>query len=121
MKSICVTSLFWIIFIAIPSGRAQGESPVDRLTQQFEGAKGRELVPLDSEQGATEAAYVEQLDKLEKKLMGNGDLEALLQVRKEREVFMSSKVVGGGELDDIAPLRENYKKERTACCEAIQG
>ena len=98
------------VILAVPAGRGQEAGPVDRLTAQFEEAKTRALVPVESETLRAQAAYVEQLKRLEKRYMEEGNLDALLEVQKEEKLFAKTSVTGGGELKDLEPLREIYQK-----------
>lgn len=56
--------------------------------------------------------FVGALQKLESGLQEKGELEALLEVRKERELFVSAGTLGTEEISDLSRLRKLYTDSR---------
>lgn len=84
----------------------------EELRKKFDAASEEIRVELEKNRSALGEKYVGALQKLEEDLRDKGDLENLLAVRKERELFVESGTLGSDDISDLSRLRAIYMESR---------
>ena len=85
------------------------ETPVGKLTRQYQAAVAKASVPVDTRHSQLDQDFLLKLKALETSLMKQGDLDNLLKVKKERELFEKSHTLGADPLPALAELRSSYQ------------
>lgn len=98
----------------LPRLTAQETGPVATLSQQYEVAKERAIVPGREERKKIGEAYLSQLTALERDYSAKGALDPVLELQKERDVFEKSGETGGGSLDTLLVIREKLQRDLAA-------
>lgn len=89
------------------------ESPVVKLTRQYKSALANACVPVDTKHSQLNQDYLQRLKAQEATLMKQGDLDNLLKVKKERELFEKSHSLGADPLPALKELRADYQSKLT--------
>ena len=112
--SLAVTTLF-VVGLASPviAQTNANESPVGKLTRQYKSALAKACVPVDTKHSQLNQDYLLRLEAQEATLMKEGDLDNLLKVKKERELFEKSHSLGADPLPALKKLRADYQTSLT--------
>jgi hypothetical protein len=84
----------------------------EQLQGKFATATSDIRAKFEKERSDLGDKFVGALQKLESGLQEKGELEALLKVRKERELFASAGTLGTEEIPDLSRLRKLYTDSR---------
>lgn len=106
--------------VLISAGMVSRAGEVAQLTEKFEAAKERALKPIQEQLVELDLTYFAELEKLSSKLQSSGNLEGVIEIRKERETLSKTGEIGDTESAILGNLRESYTNNELAIEEHLR-
>ena len=106
--------LLCLLSVGGTSEAAEGEAgrKWEDLRKKYESASSEIQAKFEKDRSDLGGKFVGALEKLETELQQKGDLETLLEVRKERELFSGSGTLGADGPSELARIRTVYETSR---------
>jgi hypothetical protein len=95
-----------------PAAANEGPAKRQELRQRFEAASSAIRSKFDKDRADLGGKYVAALQRMEAGLQAKGELNELLAVREERELFAASGTMGSGGSPELVKIRDVYAESR---------